>query len=89
MAENINNNATKPTHTAYAVKREGRRLKFMRWLEVGVARHDQDTGVVQVFVDRLPVGGWNGFVYLAPIGKPPPSSDPQPQRPGEHDEDEE
>ena len=88
MAENTNNNATKPTHTAYAVKREGRRLRYMRWLECGMARVDQN-GVVHVFLDRMPIGGFTGYVYLSPIGTPPPSADPQPQRPGEKDDEDE
>lgn len=88
MADNTNNNAKTPTHTAFTAKREGRRLKFLRWLEVGVARLEKD-GVVFVHLDRLPVGGFTGFVYLAPVGSPPPSSDPQPQRPGETSDDEE
>jgi len=84
MADNINNIATRPTHTAFTLKREGRRLKLMRWLEVGAARLDPD-GVMHVFLDRLPVGGFTGYVYLAPAGAPPPSPDPQPTRPGEGD----
>lgn len=87
MAENINNIATTATHTAFTVKREGRKLKFLRWLEVGAARLDGN-GVVHVFLDRLPVGGFTGYVYLAPAGSPPPSSDPQPERPGESGDDE-
>ena len=86
MADN-NNIAPAPTHTAYTVKREGRKLKFMRWLEIGAARTDAN-GVVHVFLDRLPVGGFTGYVYLAPVGTPPPSADPQPQRPGETDDEE-
>jgi len=83
---NTNNSANIPTHTAFTVKREGRRLKLLRWLEVGAGRLDQN-GVVHVFLDRLPVGGFTGYVYLAPAGSPPPSSDPQPLRPGETGDD--
>ncbi len=87
MADNTNDNAKKPTHTAYAKKREGRRLHLWRWLEIGAGRLDKD-GVVHVYLDRLPVGGFNGYVYLAPIGSPPPSPDPLPMRPGDSDKDE-
>jgi hypothetical protein len=87
MADNINNDAKAPTHIAWTAKREGRKLRLLRWLEVGAARLDKN-GIGHVFIDRMPVGGWTGYVYLAPIGTPPPSPDPQPQRPGESDEDE-
>ena len=39
MAEN-NKNKAAPTHTAFAFKREGR--KFGRWLEIGIARAEED-----------------------------------------------
>jgi hypothetical protein len=57
------------THTAFALKREGK--KSSRWLEIGAARLEKD-GVAHVFLDRLPVGGFNGYVYLAPAGAQPP-----------------
>jgi hypothetical protein len=76
------------THTAYVLKREGKRLKFGRWLECGMARREEKTGAVNLYIDRLPVGGFNGFVHLAPIGtRPPPPepAEPEPRRPGESD----
>jgi len=63
------------THTAYTMQRIGKKLG--RWLEVGSGRIDQDG--VHVFIDRLPVGGFTGYVRLTPQGEPPPV--PQPQRP--------
>jgi len=78
--------AKAPTHTAFALKREGK--KYGRWLEVGTARQDS-TGVIHVFLDRTPVGGFNGYAYLAPIGAQPPAPVQQPQRPEEADEDDE
>jgi hypothetical protein len=68
----------KPTHTAYAMKRLGR--KFVRWLEVGTGRHNQD-GSFQAFLDRTPIGGWTGAVYFAPIGSPPPEPPPERRAP--------
>jgi hypothetical protein len=60
-----------PTHTALAYRREGRRVG--RWLEVGVARAEKD-GVIRVYLDRTPLGGFTGAVYLAPVGaRPPPA----------------
>ena len=69
-----------------AFKREGK--KFGRWLEIGVARVE-DNGIVKVFLDRLPIGGFTGGVMLAPIGTEPPLPQPPPRRPGEVEEDDE
>jgi hypothetical protein len=74
-----------PTHTAFALKREGRR--HGRWLEIGTARQDS-TGVIHLFLDRTPIGGFNGYAYLAPAGTQPPQPEP-PQRPGDPSEGEE
>ena len=64
------------THTAFALKREGK--SHGRWLEIGTARLES-TGAIHLFLDRTPIGGFNGYSYLAPIGaKPPP---PEPERP--------
>jgi hypothetical protein len=73
MADNVK----APTHTAFAFRREGK--KFGRWLEVGTGRVDKD-GLVHVFLDRTPIGGFTGYVRLSPIGVAPPL--PEPQRPG-------
>jgi hypothetical protein len=83
MAEN-NKTKTAATHTAFAFKREGR--KFGRWLEIGVARADDD-GTIRVFLDRLPLGGFTGGVLLSPAGKVPALPEPPSRRPGESDED--
>lgn len=85
MAENTNTKGP-PTHGAYAFKREGR--KFGRWLEIGVARAEPN-GLIRVFLDRLPIGGFTGGVMLAPIGTEPPLPAPPPQRPGQLDDDDE
>ena len=77
MADN-NKNKIGPTHTAFAFKREGR--KFGRWLEIGVARAEED-GQIRVFLDRLPIGGFTGGVLLAPIGTVPEVPQPSPRRP--------
>ena len=85
MAENKNHNKA-PTHTAFAFKREGR--KFGRWLEIGVARAEEQ-GIIKVFLDRLPIGGFTGGVLLAPLGVEPPLPEPPPRRPGQVEEDDE
>ena len=73
-----------PTHTAFAMKREGK--KHGRWLEIGTARQDSD-GVIHVFLDRTPIGGFNGYAYLSPNGVKPPAS--QPERPAQRSDEEE
>jgi hypothetical protein len=60
MAEN-NNKAR--THTAWTMQRVGK--KFGRWLEIGGGRLDDDG--VHVFLDRLPVGGFTGYVRFRRI----------------------
>ena len=72
------------THTALALKREG--TKYGRWLEIGSARLDS-TGVIHLFLDRTPIGGFNGYAYLSPVGVKPP--DPEPERPAQPSEEEE
>jgi hypothetical protein len=65
------------THVAFTMQRIGK--KIGRWLEVGSGRIDAEG--VHVFLDRLPVGGFTGYVRLTPHGKPPPLPQPQPRRP--------
>ncbi len=67
-----------PTHTAYALQRLGRR--HGEWLEIGRARREA-SGVIHLFLNRTPIGGFNGYAYLAPIGTQPPEPAPEPQRP--------
>ena len=50
------------------------------WLEIGKGRLDSD-GAFHGFIDRLPVGGFSGYVYFGRIGTEPPA--PEPERPGE------
>lgn len=56
MAENRT-----PTHRAYAAKREGHHA---RWLEIGTAIVHADGKGFDVYLDRLPVGGFNGHVVV-------------------------
>ena len=66
------------THIAYALKREGKR--HSRWLEIGRAR-DEGKGSIHVFLDRTPIGGFNGYVYLSPKDVKPSDPEPTPERP--------
>jgi hypothetical protein len=68
------------THTAFALKREGRRPRQGRWVEIGSARRATDGGIA-VYLDRLPIG-FSGYVFLSPLGVTPPSPEPELQRPG-------
>jgi hypothetical protein len=74
-----------PTHTAFALKRETR-TRF-RYLEVGEAELQPDGrgGGHRVYLDRLPVGGFSGYILLHPRGAQPPDPLPEPERPGEEE----
>jgi hypothetical protein len=81
--------AEKPsTHTAYALRRENpaeplrreRRAKGY-WIEIGQAHIDSDGNVHHIFLDRMPIGGFTGHVYLSPIGVRPPDPETEPARP--------
>jgi len=86
MADDNNKNPKPATHTAFALKREGRRQQFRRWLEIGSGRMGED-GSFTGYLDRTPLGGWTGYVFFAPIGaEPPPLPETKPQRPGQTDD---
>jgi hypothetical protein len=71
-----------PTHKAFAFLREGKKMRFGRWLEIGTGRTDPD-GTVHVFMDRTPIGGFSGYVLMKPNGSEPPAVQPRPERPGD------
>ena len=80
------------THTAYALRRENpadalkreRRVKGY-WIEVGNARIESAGRAHQVFLDRIPIGGFTGHIYLYPVGETPPEPEAQPDRPSGED----
>jgi hypothetical protein len=86
MADNKND---KPrTHTAWAIQQQRvRRMTLTRALEIGAGRID-DEGA-HLFLDRLPLGGFSGYVKLLPRGAEPMPAPTSPQRPGEADDEEE
>lgn len=51
----------RPTHRAYALKRDGTNS---RWLEIGVASAHDDGKGFDVCLDRLPIGGFNGYILV-------------------------
>jgi hypothetical protein len=75
------------THAAWGFRREGK--KSGRLLEIGTGRLDVDGKHAHIFLDRMPIGAFTGYIYLAPRGEGPPAIEPRPQRPGQTDDDEE
>src|ERR1700674_1045485 len=67
------------THTAFAARRIGKETQHIKWVEIGTGRTDSD-GMVHVFLDRLPIGGFTGYVRLSPSGAEP-SIEPLPEPP--------
>ena len=57
----------------YVSQRIGRRF---RWVEAGLAV-SRDDGTVDVWLDRMPVGGFNGHI-LVPRGTTEPTVDDMP-----------
>lgn len=55
----------------YVSQRIGRRL---RWLEAGMAV-ERDNGTIDVWLDRMPVGGFNGHILVPPDTTQPTSED--------------
>ena len=81
-------NHSERTHVAYCFRREGR--KSGRLIEIGSGRLDEkNRNHVHIFLDRLPLGAFTGYVYLTPKGEAPPVFEPKPQRPGQKDIDDE
>jgi hypothetical protein len=56
-------------------------------LEIGTARQDSDGVIHLFFLDRTPIGGFNGYAYLSPKGVKPPDPQPEPSRPSDAEED--
>jgi hypothetical protein len=46
---------------AYALKREGQRL---RMLEIGIASMRSDGNGLDIYLDRLPIGGFDGKIMI-------------------------
>jgi len=69
-----------PTHSAYALRKESRHRS--RYIEIGHARVESTpNGIQHVFLDRLPLGGFTGHIFLSPIGVKLPEPEPHPERP--------
>lgn len=68
-----------PTHAAYTRQRISK-TRFV-WLEIGKGRMDSN-GVFHGLLDRMPIGGFSGYVYFARMGEQPP--EPEPERPDDH-----
>jgi hypothetical protein len=60
-----------PTHGAFTLRRDSRTSG--RWLEIGQARIEHDgMNCHHIYLDRLPIGGFTGHIFLQPIGQKPP-----------------
>jgi hypothetical protein len=68
-----------PTHAAYALRKESRQRS--RYIEIGHARIEKSGDLHHIFLDRLPIGGFTGHVFLSPVGLKLPDPAPQPERP--------
>jgi hypothetical protein len=80
-------NRKRPTHIAYTLRREGRAA--VRWLEIGTADVAGDASASHdVFIDRLPTGGFSGHIRLSPIGEKSTLPELEPSRPARMPEDE-
>jgi len=55
---------TEKKHPAYAMRRHG---KAFRWVEVGVAKLRSDGTGFDVFLDTLPVAGFNGYLHIPTV----------------------
>jgi hypothetical protein len=78
-----------PLRPAFIFRREGKRAKMGRWLECGSGRIEKD-GAVNLYLDRLPIGGFSGHVHLVAIdGKPPEIKPERPLRSGDDEDDDE
>lgn len=62
---------TEKRRTVYITHRVGKRF---RWLEAGIASERGD-GTLDVFLDRLPVGGWNGHILIRSDNAKPTARD--------------
>jgi hypothetical protein len=71
------------SHRAYAVKRERRGF---RWVEIGVALTHDDGKGFDVYLDRLPVGGFNGHILVRRDDAPPDEVESFPIRPAPGDD---
>jgi hypothetical protein len=74
------------SHVAWARHRTRHRAD---WLEIGTGRFEKDerTGLFSAHIqlNRMPLGGFDGYVVLRPPGIIPPAESVMPQRPGEGD----
>ena len=63
-----------PTHIAYTRQRISKTRVL--WLEIGKGRMDGN-GIFHGILNRLPIGGFSGYVHFTPIGAPAPEEEPQ------------
>jgi hypothetical protein len=62
---------TEKRRTVYITHRVGKRF---RWLEGGIAVERAD-GTMDIWLDRMPVGGWNGHILVRSDSATPTARD--------------
>ena len=62
---------TEKKRTVYITHRVGKRF---RWLEGGIAVERAD-GTMDIWLDRMPVGGWNGHILVRSDNAKPTARD--------------
>ena len=69
------------THVAWVKRYDAGR--FQEWLEVGRGRLTDSSEPVgfEGFLNRMPLGGWNGYVQFLLMGVQPKDPEPTPKRP--------
>jgi hypothetical protein len=75
-----------PTYRAYCSLRAGRRAAG-RWIETGFATVADDGIGLKIYLETLPVSGFDGHILLRPVDAKPEM--PFPPDPEDEDEDEE
>jgi hypothetical protein len=75
---------TEDRYTHEAIARH-RIRNSVDWVEIGKGRleTDPETGTItcHVIMDRMPIGGFDGYVRLSPFGTSRPTLEQQPMRP--------
>ena len=65
------NAALERKRTVYMTHRVGKHYRFVE-SGIGVERAD---GALQIFLDRMPVGGWNGYILVPSDNRKPTARD--------------
>jgi hypothetical protein len=70
------------THVAFGFRREGK--KSGRLVEIGTGHFDADRTHAHLYLDRTPLNGFTGYIFLMPKGEKLPAT-PPPQESDDED----